>query len=106
MTLDEQYQKTIDDQREHLMQLQTDFNKECDDAKDRAQEKLKSIPEDHKEEREAVLLAQKEELNASLSKLKIAVDESTRDTMRKLEEIIRQKEVKILDELEQQLSAL
>lgn len=106
MTLDEQYQKVIDDQRAYLLSLQEDFNKECEEAKSRSQEKLHDIPESDKEAREAVLQNQKKELDAALKKLKLAVDESTRGTMRKLEDIIRQKEVKILEDLEQQIANL
>lgn len=106
MTLDEQYQKVIDDQREHLLALQNVFNKECEDAKTSAQDKLKNIPEENKEEKEEVLKKQKEELNNSLSKLKAGVDESTRSTMKALENIIRQKELLILEDLEKQLANL
>lgn len=106
MTLDEQYQKTIDEQRAYLLKLQDEFNKACDVAKEKAQKRLKEIPADNKEARAAVLNEQKSELNEALSKLRQAVDESTRATMKKLEEIVRQKETKILEELEQQLAAL
>lgn len=106
MTLDEQYQKTIDDQRAFLMQLQTDFNKTCDVAKENAQKKLKEIPETDKENREEVLKGQKSELEAALHILKTEVDRSTRETMKKLEEIIREKEKQTLSDLETQIANL
>lgn len=106
MTLDEQYQKTIDDQRTHLLQLQEEFNAECDKAKVRAQEKIKALAPGDKEGREAALKEQKEELNAALSQLKISIDTSTRHTMRTLESIITQKEQEILKDMEKQIEAL
>lgn len=106
MTLDQEYQQTIDDQRAYLLKLQDDFNKKCEDAKTRAQAKLKQIPEGDKEGREKVLKDQKAELEAALTMLKNEVDHSTKATMRKLEEIVRKKEVQILAGLEDQLSKL
>lgn len=106
MTLDEQYQQIIDDQRTYLLKLQDDFNKKCDEAKVRAQEKLKKVPEDNKEGREAVLKEQKEELEEALHILKSEVDHSTRGTMKKLEEIVRQKEQQVLSDLEAQIAKL
>ncbi|MFA6521638.1 MAG: hypothetical protein WCT53_04615 [Candidatus Gracilibacteria bacterium] len=106
MTLDEQYQQTIDDQRTHLMQMQEDFNKVCDAAKVKAQEKLKQIPEDKKEERETVLKEQKATLEEALHKLKTDVDQSTKATMKKLEVIVSEKEKQILSDLETQMANL
>lgn len=106
MTLDEQYQKIIDDQRTYLLKLQDDFNKKCDEAKTKAQEKLKGIPEDNKEAREGVLQAQKEELEEALHVLKSEVDHSTRMTMKQLEEVVRKKEESVLSDLEKQIQAL
>lgn len=106
MTLDEQYQKTIDDQRAHLMKLQADFNKVCDDAKAQAEEKLKTVPKEDKEGRETVLKEQKGVLEEALRNLKIAVDTSTRETMRKLEIIMTEKEKAILADLEKQMASL
>ncbi len=106
MTLDEQYQSAIDDQRTHLMKLQDEFNRACDDAKKKAQDKLKEIPETDKEAREAVLNEQKTELEAALYTLKTEVDHSTRTTMKRLEEIIREKEKAVLADLEKQLANL
>lgn len=106
MTLDEQYQKTIDDQRAYLLKLQEDFNKACDAAKAKAEAKLKEIPETDKESKEEVLKQQKSELEEALHILKTEVDHSTRDTMKKLEIIVREKEKAVLSELEQQLANL
>lgn len=106
MTLDEQYQQIIDDQRTYLLKLQDDFNKKCDEAKVKAQEKLKKVPEDDKEAREAVLNEQKAELEEALHVLKSEVDHSTRGIMKKLEEIVRQKEQQVLSDLERQMEAL
>lgn len=106
MTLDEQYQKTIDDQRTHLLKLQDDFNKACDSAKVRAQEKLKNIPQENKEARETVLREQKTELEEALHYLKTEVDHSTRQTMKRLEEIVTQKEKQILSKLEEEIASL
>lgn len=106
MTLDEQYQKTIDDQRTYLLKLQDDFNKACEGAKTKAQEKLKEVPEENKEAREAILNEEKTELEQALHILKVEVDRSTKETMRNLEAIIRKKEAVILADLEKQLAAL
>lgn len=106
MNLDEQYQKVIDDQRTHLLKLQDDFNKKCDEAKVTAQERLKNIPTEDKEAREAVLQDQKKELEEALHILKSEVDHSTRGTMKKLEEIVRQKEVAVLSNLEKEIAEL
>lgn len=106
LTLDEQYQKTIDDQRSHLLKLQDNFNKACDTAKTKAEERLKQIPAENKEARAEVLNDQKKELGEALSILKSEIDQSTRATMRKLEEIVREKEKNILSDLEKQLAAL
>lgn len=106
MTLDEQYQQAIDDQRAYLQKLQEDFNRVCETAKTKAQEKLKTIPETDKEAREAVLKEQKTELEAALHTLKTEVDHSTRMTMKKLEEVIREKEKEVLSDLEKQMAEL
>lgn len=106
MTLDEQYQKVIDDQRTYLLKLQDDFNKACDEAKKRAQEKLKGIPDTDKEAREQVLKDQKQELEEALHILKSEVDHSTKGTMRKLEAVVHEKEKQILADLEKQLASL
>lgn len=107
MTLDEQYQKVIDDQRTYLMQLQTDFNAACEAAKVKAQEKIKTLGETaDKEAKENILKEQKAELDAALGTLKSSVDHSTRDTMKKLEAIVHQKEELILADLEKQLANL
>lgn len=106
MTLDEQYQKIIDDQRAYLLKLQDDFNKKCDESKARAHAALKDIPKENKEARAEVLKAQKEELAEALKVLRTAVDESTRQTMKKLEGIVVEKEKKVLEDLEHQLESL
>lgn len=106
MTLDEQYQKIIDDQRTYLLKLQADFNTQCEEAKKKAQEKLKNIPGEQKEAREKVLQEQKGELEGSLHILKNSVSHSTRETMKKLEAIVQQKEANVLADLEKQMAAL
>lgn len=105
-TLDQLYQQTIDDQRAYLMKLQDDFNKKCDEAKEKTEAKLKEIPEDKKEEREAILMIQKQELEEALHTLKEEIDQSTRQTMKKLESIVHQKEELILLDLEKQMASL
>lgn len=106
MTLDEQYQKTIDDQRSYLLKLQDDFNKKCDSAKVAAQKRLKEIPTADKEAREEVLKGQKAELEEALHVLRMEVDHSTKETMKKLEEIVTKKEQDILADLEKEIAAL
>lgn len=106
LSLDEQYQKIIDDQRAHLLKLQEDFNKKCDAAKEKTTSRLKEIPAENKEARAAVLKEQKAELTEALRVLKTAINESTRDTMKHLEEIVREKEKNILAGLEKELEAL
>lgn len=106
MTLDEQYQKAIDDQRTYLLKIQDEFNASCDSAKTKAQEKLKTIQPEDKEAREEVLKEQKEALEEALRVLKNEVDHSTRMTMQKLELIITEKEKTIISDLEKQMAAL
>lgn len=106
MTLDEQYQKTIDDQRGHLLAVQDNFNKKCDLAKEKAEQKLKEITGDDKEAKEEVLRAQKQELEAALHELKTEVDHSTRETMKRLEDIVHEKEKQLLTDLESQMATL
>lgn len=106
MTLDEQYQAAIDDQRAYLLKLQDNFNKTCEEAKETAKQKLSGLPKEDREGREVILKEQKGELEAALHNLKTEVDVSTRRTMRKLEEIIREKEKQILADLEKQMASL
>lgn len=106
LNLDEIYQKTIDDQRTHLLALQKQFNKKCDEIRDRAKENLGKIPEVNREEREASLQRQKAELEEALRWLKTEVHESTRKTMKKLEGVQTQREEKVLGEIEAQIKAL
>lgn len=105
-SLEELYQQTIDEQRTHLSNLQVEFNKKCDDIKKRAADKMAQVPKDDKEAKQAVLMEQKQELEEALRWLRIEVNESTKKTMRKLEEIQKQREQKILGELEKQIAAL
>lgn len=106
MTLDEQYQKTIDDQRAYLLKLQDSFNEACDNAKAKAQERLKTLPAEDKEAREEVLQSQKGELEEALHTLKSEVGHSTRATMKSLEAVVREKEKQVLGELEREIEAL
>lgn len=106
LSLDELYQKTIDEQRNHLFGLQDQFNKKCDDIRKIAQDKLTKVPDENREGKEAVLMEQKAALEEGLRWLKEEVNTSTRQTMKKLEEIQTQREQKILAELEQQMAAL
>ena len=106
MTLDEQYQKIIDDQRTHLLKIQDDFNAACDNSKAQAQKRLGEVAPENKEAREQILKDQKQELETALKTLKQLVDHSTRETMKKLEDIVRQKEAQLLGDLEKQLAAL
>ncbi len=105
-TLDDQYQKVIDDQRSHLLEMQKNFNDLCESEKKKAQEKLATLSKEDKEGRQAVLEEQKKVLDEALARLKADVAESTRHTMHDLEGIIRQKEVLVLKDLERQLAAL
>lgn len=104
--LNKLYQKTIDDQRNHLMELQTQFNARCDEIKKKAEEKMKPLKPDDKEGKTAVLQEQKRELEEALSWLKQEVNHSTRQTMHTLEDIQRQREKFLLEDLEKQLASL
>ena len=106
MTLDEQYQKVIDDQRLNLLKLQQGFNEKCEEAKQKAQEKLADTAVEDKNSREEILNAQKQELEEALHYLKTEVAHSTRETMKKLEIVISEKEKNILADLEKQLASL
>lgn len=104
--LDDQYQKIIDDQRAHLLEMQEEFNELCESEKKKAQGRLAKLDKSDREGREQVLQEQKATLDEALAKLKSDVAESTRQTMKALEDIIRQKERMILADLEKQLAAL
>lgn len=106
MTLDEQYQKIIDDQRAYLLKLQDEFNKACEAAKKKAKNRLAKIPKENKEAREGVLQDEKEELEEALHILKVEVDHSTKETMHGLEAIVHEKEKQILADLEKELASL
>lgn len=106
LSLDDLYQKTIDDQRAYLLKLQDEFNKKCDDIRKIAQDKLAKVPNSDREGKEKALLEQKAALEEALRWLKEEVNTSTRRTMVKLEEIQRKREEKILGELETQIAAL
>lgn len=106
LSLDELYQKTIDDQRNYLLGLQNEFNKKCDEIRDRAQAELAKIPNEDREGKQAVLVKQKEELEEALRWLKGEVNSSTMHTMKKLEEIQRKREERVLSDLEKQIAAL
>lgn len=102
-TLDELYKQTIENQKKHLFDLQEEFNKKCDAIKNEALEKLKTIPKEDKEAREAVLVEQKQKLQEALEWLKNEVNTSTRDTMKKLEELHKEREKAVLADLEKQM---
>ena len=51
MTLDEQYQGIIDDQRSHLLGMQKEFNDLCESEKKKAQDKLAQLPKEDREGR-------------------------------------------------------
>lgn len=105
-SLEELYQQTIDNQRNYLLKLQEEFNKKCDELKKRAEEKMAICPEDDKEAKQTVLMEQKKGLEEALRWLKTEVNQSTRQTMKKLEEIQKQREQKVLEDLEKQIASL
>ena len=99
--LDDQYNKTVNDQRDYLAKLQEAFNQHCDSITAEAQKKLAAIPEKNLEERKKVFDDQKKQLDEALAQLKKEIDNSHNQVRKKLEEIHRQREEERIKQLEQ-----
>ena len=106
MNPDQEYQQTIDEQRTYLLGLQEKFNEICESAKVEAQEKLDTLAEGDKEAQQEILVAQKKKLEEALAELKAGVRDSTKVTMKKLEQIITKKEVGELQHIEEEIERL
>ena len=100
------YKQTIDAQRQHLLELQTQFNEKCDVIKVEAKKRIGGAAPEDSGARDQALTWQKAELEKALAWLKTAVHESTRDTMKKLEEVQRKREAQLLTSIETQIQSL
>ncbi len=105
-TLDELYKQTVQVQRDYLVKLQDAFNKRCDDITVQTNEKLKTVPESDTEGRKKIFDEQRLNLEQALNELKNAVNHSSADTRRKLEEIYAQREVSVISNLENDMKTL
>lgn len=97
------YTETIMAQREHLAQLQQTFNKHCDTITAETKEKLKKPENEDKEAQTKIHEEQKTKLNDALNNLRTAIDESARQTRKKLEEINTAREKSKIDKLDKML---
>ena len=104
--LDDQYNKTVSDQRDYLMQLQQAFNQHCDGITAEAQKKLAATPETNLEERKRIFDDQKKQLDDALAQLKKEIDTSHTKVRNKLEEIHRKREEERITQLEQIMDKL
>lgn len=102
--LDDLYNKTVNDQRDYLVKLQTAFNSHCEGITAEAQKKLSTIPETDTQTRKQVFEEQKKQLDEALGSLKKEIDASSMAVRKKLEEIHRQREEAKLTEIEQIMS--
>ena len=105
-TPDELYTQTIQTQRNYLVKLQDDFNKRCDEIAVSTNEKLKTVPETDVEGRKKIFDEQKQLLNQALNELKNAINVSSGEVRRKLEEIYAQREITVIASLENDMKTL
>lgn len=105
-TLDEQYNQSINQQRDYLSKLQDAFNKRCDEITKYAEATLAQTPETDNENRKKIYEAQKKQLDEALLQLKQEIEISSNKTRRKLEEIHTQREAAKLRELEKMISEI
>jgi len=99
--LDDQYNKTVNDQRDYMVKLQDAFNQHCDQIAADVQKKLATIPEKDLEQRKAVFEEQKKQLDDALAQLKKEIDASHTTIRKKLETLHRQREEEMITQLEQ-----
>ena len=105
-TTDELYKQTIDAERDHLVKLQDAFNKRCDEITALTNEKLKTVPVEDTEGRKKIFDEQKQQLNEALNQLKKEVNHSSSEVRRKLEELYTQREVVVMNNLENDIKSL
>lgn len=106
LSLEQQYEKVISEQRDYLSRLQTAFNAHCDEIAQKTAEKLKDIPENDKETRKKIYQEQKRELDEGLKKLKTEIEKSSSETRKKLEDINSKREAREIKELEDMIQHL
>lgn len=99
-TLDEQYLKAVEEQKNYLERLQEAFNVHCDEITAETQKKLEAIPETDTELREKTINEQKLELKTALSQLRSEIEKSGAASRVKLENINKQREEMKLKEIE------
>lgn len=99
--LDDQYNKTVNDQRDYLLKLQEAFNQHCDGIAADAQKKLAATPETDLQTRKNIFDNQKKQLDDALAQLKKETDTSHTQVRKKLEEIHRHREEERITQLEQ-----
>jgi hypothetical protein len=105
-TAEELYTQTIQAQRDYLVKLQDAFNKRCDEVAAMTNEKLKTVPETDVEGRKKIFEEQKQLLDQALTQLKNEVNHSGMETRKKLEDLYTQREVTVLNNLENDIKNL
>jgi argininosuccinate lyase len=98
--LDETYLRTINDYRNYLTNLQSAFNKRCEEITAQEEAKLKNTPETDLPARRQIGEEQKKLLNEALVQLKSEITQSSNKFRQKLEDIHKQRELIALDQLE------
>ena len=103
-TLNEQFTQVINAQRDHLAELQKNFNARCDEIAALTEAKLAKLPQKDKEGRQKIMVEQKKLLDEALSNLKVAINQSQADTRHKLEDLQSQREMETLAQLEEEMA--
>lgn len=106
MAWEQEYQQIVDAQREYLLGLQKKFHEQCEAAKKTAQDKIAALPNEDKLARETILREEKVVLDNALKDLKAAIAVSSKETMKKLEVVVRKQEEETIANLEKELAAL
>ncbi len=106
ISLEQQYEKVISEQRDYLSRLQTAFNAHCDEIAKKAEAKLNNVPENDKETRKKIYVEQKRELDEGLKRLKSEIEKSSTETRKKLESINSKREAREIKELEDMIQHL
>jgi phenylalanyl-tRNA synthetase alpha subunit len=105
-TLNEQYNQAAEEQKNHLMQIQSAFNQHCAEITEQAKLKLSQIPESDTENRQIIIEEQKQKLAETLLQLKKEINLSGNKTRKQLEQIHAQRELQKLQDLEQAISKI
>lgn len=86
-TLARLYNETIDSHRVYLKKLHEAFNAHCEEIGASAKTNLAKIDESDAGKRKEILMKEQGELDKTLAELKYAINRSSADARKKLEEI-------------------